>query len=161
MARSSRNSTPKKATLDWFEDGVRFRCLFPECGDCCSGKRGPGYVWVGVEEMEALAELLQLEFDAFTRRYVRQVDDRFSLIEKPNTDCIFYEHGTGCTVYEARPTQCRTYPFWPEIMGSRHAWEREGCFCPGIEQENSWVPALVIRQVIELDRARRGESEEE
>ena len=37
-----------------------------------------------------------------------------------------------CTAYEARPTQCRTWPFWPEVMSPK-AWKKEVAqFCPGI-----------------------------
>jgi len=35
-------------------------------------------------------------------------------------------------VYEARPTQCRTYPFWSNIVDSEESWNRESRECPGI-----------------------------
>jgi Fe-S-cluster containining protein len=36
--------------------------------------------------------------------------------------CAFLD-GARCTVYEARPTQCRTFPFWKENLRRRGSWE--------------------------------------
>jgi len=117
----------------WYAKGVRFKCEGAKCGDCCSGAWGTGYVWVTVEEMQRLADQVGLRLEQFTRKYVRQVGDRYSLIEKPNKDCIFYVADMGCSVYDARPSQCRSYPFWPEIMQDRSTWREEGKDCPGID----------------------------
>ena len=54
-----------------------------------------------------------------------------SLKEKDNYDCIFLTKN-GCSIYEGRPSQCRTYPFWESIVESRVNWESEGKSCPGI-----------------------------
>lgn len=115
----------------WFKDGVRFRCQWPDCVDCCTGKQGEGYVWVSGDEMEAIAEHLGMAFFDFTRKYVRNVSGAYSLIEKPNHDCVFLENGR-CSIYEVRPTQCSTYPFWPDIMHSESTWHAEAKHCPGV-----------------------------
>ena len=62
---------------------------------------------------------------------MRLVGDRFSLIEKPGGDCIFWDKQAGCTVYPARPDQCRTWPFWPENVARRKDWEHVCEVCPG------------------------------
>jgi len=138
----------------WFSDGVRFRCPGVSCGDCCSGKHGLGAVWVDAHEMEALAQHLGLPFHQFTGRFVRRIEHRHSLTEKPNGDCAFYEAGKGCTVYAARPRQCRTYPFWGRNFQSQAAWEAEGKVCPGINPDAPVVPAEEIRRNLDLDRER-------
>lgn len=56
------------------------------------------------------------------------------LIDPPeaNGDCIFLEGGNRCGTYEARPEQCRTWPFWPENMKAK-TWRREiETYCPGV-----------------------------
>jgi len=138
----------------WFEGGVHFRCKGPECGDCCSGKRGPGAVWVTLAEMERLAGVMKLTLDQFTKRYVRRMGEGFSLIERANYDCIFYVPDKGCAVYDARPTQCRTYPFWGRIVVSRENWEREALQCPGINADETLVSATEVRLQLDIDEKR-------
>ena len=111
----------------WYSAGLPFACT--QCGRCCTGT--PGYVWLSLDEMKGLATRLGLSFSDFTSQYVRQVGDRYSLIEKPNHDCIFWESGLGCTVYESRPVQCRTWPFWPAHLESPATWTRVQSACPG------------------------------
>jgi Fe-S-cluster containining protein len=81
-------------------------------------------VWVTEAEVEALAARLSLTVEQFGRRYLRRVGAKLSLVERANHDCVFWEDGRGCTVYEQRPEQCRTFPFWPEITASRASWNR-------------------------------------
>ncbi len=71
----------------------------------------------------------------FVSKYCRIVPyhdgtEVFSLLEKPNYDCIFWEN--GCTLYGARPIQCSTYPFWTYILDNEERWQQEGESCPGI-----------------------------
>jgi len=89
-------------------------------------------VWVGRAEIEALARFLGLSVDDFGKRYLRKVGLRHSLIEKPNGDCVFYDR--GCTVYPARPAQCRSFPFWGENLKSRKAWDDVAAECPGMNR---------------------------
>ena len=112
----------------WYREGLSFSCT--RCGDCCTGV--PGYVWGGPTEIEALAKHLGLSVDSFGERYLRKVGRRYSLIEKPGGDCVFFDK--GCSVYPARPTQCRTFPFWRSNLKSERAWDEIADECPGIGQ---------------------------
>jgi Fe-S-cluster containining protein len=111
----------------WYQDGLAFECT--RCGACCTG--APGYVWVSVEEIEALARFRNEAIESFTQKFVRRVGNRYSLIEKPTGDCIFWSSERGCTVYPARPVQCQTWPFWSENIESAESWERVKQVCPG------------------------------
>jgi len=144
----------RKRAGKWYDDGVRFRCLHPECSRCCSGARGPGYVWVSADDMEAIATFLQISFDEFTRTYIRQVEFSFSLIETRNHDCIFLEDG-NCSIYPVRPTQCRTYPFWPENTESERQWLKEGRDCPGINADLTTISAEQVDRQLAEDHAAR------
>lgn len=123
--------TPDSATAGdqpWYADGLRFKCT--GCGDCCTG--GPGYVWVNQAEIDALALRLGMPVDAFERKYVREVGVRRTLKELKNFDCVFLDGETRkCTVYEDRPRQCRTWPFWNSNVKSPAAWEQTCAVCPG------------------------------
>ena len=112
----------------WYKDGLRFKCT--GCGDCCSG--GPGFVWVNKAEIAALAAEVGLDEAEFESRYVREIGVRKSLVELDNFDCVFLDGKTRkCTVYNARPRQCRTWPFWDSTVRSPEAWAYTCEVCPG------------------------------
>ncbi len=115
----------------FYEKGLCFECQ--QCSYCCRNE--PGYVFLSEEDLEALLEKTGLGRAEFIREYCKVADlgieKRISIKEKTNNDCIFWGEA-GCTVYEARPFQCRSYPFWPMIVESRQYWEDEKKYCPGI-----------------------------
>jgi len=112
----------------WYQAGLRFKCT--ECGDCCSGS--PGYVWVNKAEIAALAEKMEMDVEAFESRYVRRIGIRKSLVEFSNGDCVFLDsERRTCSVYDARPRQCRTWPFWESNLRTKEAWKNTCEVCPG------------------------------
>lgn len=78
----------------------------------------------------------------FRRRYARRIHGQWSLVERLTShgyDCVFLDRDTVpgkavCGIYDARPKQCRTWPFWPENLESRAAWDdvRRATPCPGM-----------------------------
>jgi len=129
---------------DWFESyddagpGLRFSCTM--CGNCCTGPEG--YVLFSEDEGKAIAARLGISFDEFIREYTKKTPLGRSLAEKRTSfglDCIFLDREkipgkAVCGVYEDRPAQCRTWPFWSEIIASRQTWERTKRTCPGIDK---------------------------
>lgn len=115
--------------LPWYSAGLRFTCT--QCGDCCSG--APGFVWVKQGEIEALAKLVtEGDVESFEDQYVRRVGARKSLKEFPSGDCVFLDAKTRrCTVYSARPEQCRTWPFWDSNLQTPADWKAAQKACPG------------------------------
>ena len=119
----------------WFAEGLRFTCT--RCGNCCTG--APGYVWISDAECAALAARIGIDLAAFKRRYTRMVRGRGrTLVERPDGErgnaCIFWADGTGCTVYEDRPKQCRTWPFWRPLVETRAGWDAASLGCPGMNR---------------------------
>src|SRR5438128_986169 len=104
----------------WYHDGLRFTCT--KCGHCCTG--APGFVWLDVDELHALAEFLQTPLAEVVALYTRATHRGRSLREKVNGDCVFYDKALGCTIYEVRPAQCRTWPFWESNLETPKDWER-------------------------------------
>lgn len=111
----------------WYQDGLRFECT--QCGNCCTGE--PGFVWVDDAEIAALAERLEIPIEEMVGFYTKPLHGKRSLREKANGDCVFFKEGEGCTVYELRPRQCRTWPFWESNLVNRRAWDRMKQGCPG------------------------------
>ena len=38
----------------------------------------------------------------------------------------------GCSIHPAKPTQCRLFPFWPELVDDKKEWLKAAHWCPGI-----------------------------
>ena len=132
--------------LPWYKDGLKFTCS--QCGDCCTG--APGFVWVNAAEIAEMAAIVGMEVPAFEARYVRTVGIRKSLTERPNGDCELLDPKTrGCTVYQARPRQCRTWPFWESNIRTPEAWKETCEMCPGSGQ-GRLVPLEDIRSQAEV-----------
>jgi Fe-S-cluster containining protein len=104
-------------------------------------------VWVSVDEIEQLARFRGETTEEFSARYVRLVGTRFSLIERPGGDCIFWDRAAGCTVYTARPVQCRTWPFWPENVETTEDWEHTTKICPGAGQGRHYTADEIIESI--------------
>ena len=120
------------STAPWYENGLRFTCT--QCGNCCSGFEG--YVWVNDEEIARIAEHLQKSVEEVKRLHTRPVGRRVSLREVgSNHDCTFFDpEKRGCTIYPARPRQCRNWPFWSSNLESPEAWREVQRTCPGAGQ---------------------------
>lgn len=129
----------------WYKDGLTFQCT--ECGKCCTGK--PGFVWVTVAEMQAMADYLGIDLSTFKRLYVRQRNNRFLLVEKKaqNNKCVFLA-GSKCSIYPVRPKQCRTFPWWPENLTSEESWKLCAQECEGINDQAPRVPYSQIVQML-------------
>ena len=112
----------------WYHQGLQFTCS--GCGDCCSGS--PGFVWVNADEIAVMAKAINHSVEDFEKIYVRKIGARKSLKELPNYDCVFLDEETRkCELYDARPTQCKTWPFWDSNLRTPADWERTCQECPG------------------------------
>ena len=70
----------------------------------------------------------------FERKFVYRTRKRMRLRVPHDANCHFL-NGEGCTIHPAKPTQCRIFPFWPELVESRSAWKKTSrAYCPGIGQ---------------------------
>jgi Fe-S-cluster containining protein len=131
MTGTRRSSRGTSRSVVWYREGLRFSCT--RCGTCCSS--GPGTVRVTDAEIQAIAAQLELTVAQFRGLYTRDVGDNdLSLREKLDYDCIFWDATNGCTVYEVRPRQCRTWPFWHANISSSSHWSAAARDCPGMNQ---------------------------
>jgi Fe-S-cluster containining protein len=127
-----------------------------EKGKCCSGPSGN--VWLTKTDAEQISSKLEIEPKAFLKKFARWVPriERWTLIEKTrgdHFDCIFLENGKTCAIYDVRPTQCKTYPYWPAVMESKETWESEKQDCEGIGREDANVAtAEQIMQTLEKQK---------
>lgn len=117
----------------FYNDGLKFSCT--RCSGCC--RHDPGFVFLSENDLLELLKATGLAREAFIDKYCKKAalngSVRLSLLEKQNYDCIFWEDG-GCTVYEHRPFQCRSFPFWSENLTSNVQWLALRSYCPGIDR---------------------------
>ena len=111
----------------WYmeESELPFECT--GCGKCCRTK---GDVYMDPEETLAASKLLNLSVREFTDQYAKMedVESGWTLLRSKSEEgsCIFLnEENNQCQIYEARPLQCSTYPFWPRIMSNKNSWNEE------------------------------------
>jgi Fe-S-cluster containining protein len=115
------------------------------CGKCCTG--APGYVWVNDDEIAAIADFLKLPLEQMVALHTRIEKGDRSLREKANGDCAFYDKTAGCTIYEVRPGQCRTWPFWESNIKTPTAWQHTCEICPGSGQGDLIPPEEITRRM--------------
>ena len=113
-----------------FEKGIKFKCQ--GSANCCISRGNHGYVFLSQKDLLRLSIYFKVTKKYFKKKFCQTTDDYLHLKEiKKNGECIFLNK-KKCSVYSARPTQCRTWPFWPENMNSK-IWNKEILnFCPGI-----------------------------
>jgi len=120
---------------------IRFRCS--QCSQCCYGDKY-AYVRVKSQEIEAIRSHLNMDTQSFEDDYlIKLIDHGYgirmtknlinTLLNKPE-HCVFLNKEGKCSIYSVRPTQCCTYPFWPEILINEETWNNEVTRCEGINQ---------------------------
>lgn len=103
-------------------------------GYCCVGE--PGYVWLSLDDIEAISNFLRMDRDSFLREYCLKVGYKYSLKEKDASDlgsaCIFFDVASKkCQIYELRPKQCRDFPFWDSFKRAKDEVYKE---CPYVRK---------------------------
>ncbi len=100
-----------------------------------------------------------MSYEVFYERYTHETPAGRSLNEvetEHGHDCVFLDRdsdearalrgGDGgglCTIYEDRPLQCRTFPWWPGVVSSERGWKRLGRECEGVGR-GPMIPASAI-----------------
>jgi len=136
--------------------GLPFDCT--ACGKCC---KNDGEVWFNTDEYVDLVEELQRQDSSglmtqeyILQHYVEEVKQGWVRIKNrvidstiDDTDnakkgeCIFLgEDGKACGVYNVRPVQCRTYPWWPRLLTNATVWNSESVLPDDVEGGKHWSP---------------------
>jgi Fe-S-cluster containining protein len=113
---------------NFWSEGIRFECQ--GSGKCCVSRDDYGYVYLSLADQKRFAKYFKLSLKDFRKKYCERTEG-FWHLTNPTSACQFLQD-KRCTVYEARPTQCRTWPFWPENMKAKVWNEEVASFCPGV-----------------------------
>ncbi len=88
-------------------------------GECCLGESG--FVWITTAEIKQLSRFLNISFRECCNDYLTKEKHRYTINEIKLSEnayaCVFFDRELKkCSVYDARPTQCRTFPFWEDYQ---------------------------------------------
>ena len=119
------------------KEGFNYGFDASECsnckGNCCIGESG--FIWINLLEMQELSKLLNISVDELKKEHLRKVGYKFSIKEEKlshdNYACKFFDTSLRqCSIYDARPKQCRTFPFWDYFKENEKEVYEE---CPAIK----------------------------
>lgn len=124
----------------FFDGGLRFECT--GCGKCCTGESGT--IFINDREAGAIARKLKMSKKKFLEQHAYPMEGGHSIRELANGDCVFLD-GKKCRIYDVRPTQCRTFPFWPETLRSEARWNQAAKECEGIGQGKLYAKEEIMQ----------------
>ena len=132
--------------------GLRFECT--GCGGCCTARGEYAHVYLNPDEAAALADELELSVREFRRRYAFVDEYGYTQLRFEDSTCVFLERDTNrCTVYGARPTQCRTFPFWRDLVADGKWTDEARALCEGIGRGPLHRPTEVEARMLEMELA--------
>ena len=118
------------------QDGYPYKFNATACqeceGACCIGESG--YIWIDEQEIGKLANFLKISKKECKKRFLIKEKDKFTIKESKisynNYRCIFFDlEKKSCQIYDYRPRQCRTFPFWKHFKNNIDEVKQE---CIGI-----------------------------
>ena len=108
---------------------LRFECQ-SGCTNCCRQK---GFVFLTEADLIRIAKYLRMTAAQFERRYVYRTKRQIRLRVPRQVQCHFLKED-GCSIHSVKPTQCRIFPFWPEMVDDKREWRKTAAWCPGFGQ---------------------------
>ena len=131
-----------------FKNGIRFKCQ--GSSNCCVSRGNYGFVYLCKKDVKKIANFFNISIKEFKKKYCNISNGYTHLKEiNKNGNCQFLNK-KKCSIYESRPIQCRTWPFWRENMNAKK-WNKEIInFCPGIGK-GKIISLLNIQKKIKLD----------
>ena len=137
-----------------YKEGIKFECQ--GSSNCCVSRGSYGYVYLSKKDIIKLSKFKKIKIKEFVDLYCDKTDGFTHLKEDiKNKECQFLDK-KKCTVYEARPIQCRTWPFWSENMKAK-TWSSEvKKFCPGVGKGKIFTQNK-INKIIKQDKENENE----
>lgn len=112
------------------EAPLAFDCRM--CGHCCEGRGG---IVVSAKDLERLSAHMGVGPDEFELLWGERRGRKLHIRAGEDGSCVFFDHGKGCMVHEAKPDICRAWPFFRGNLVDEESFILAGGFCPGIAGE--------------------------
>jgi Fe-S-cluster containining protein len=111
-----------------YKESDLFECR--NCGWCCKGYGG---TFVTERDIRTISDYVQENPAFFVKKYCRRSGGRFTLGQKPDGYCIFWD--AGCAIHPVKPKMCRAWPFIESVLRDFSNWRTMAGSCPGIRIE--------------------------
>lgn len=131
---------PNSVSIDMVENalsGEEFKWTCTACGRCC---RGPGAVYFTENDLSKIRQYLNLDnptksnqqkWNNLLKRLVQKKQNNF-FVHQTEDACMFLSEDNKCTIYEVRPLQCRTFPFWTSNFEDKESYKALRALSPGV-----------------------------
>lgn len=134
----------------WYHDGLRFECQ--RTGNCCRTHGEYAYVYLAKADVTAIAGHLGLSEAVFLADHCAQ-EDGYTILHIDQPACPFLGADSACGIYEVRPKQCASWPFWDETLRDEQRWNGpvKDC-CPGIGRGRLHTQEEIERTACETEQ---------
>ena len=85
------------------------------------------------DDLKRAAAFFKMAPGKFEARYVYRTAKRMRFRIPTSGTCPFLEDA-GCSIHPVKPSQCRIFPFWPELVESAREWRAAARYCPGMSK---------------------------
>ncbi|MBW7857467.1 MAG: YkgJ family cysteine cluster protein [Leptonema sp. (in: Bacteria)] len=136
----SGSKIPNSVSIDMVENalsGEVFKWTCTACGQCC---RGPGAVYFTENDLVNIRQYLNLDkpsktnqekWNRILKKLVQKKQNNF-FVHQTDDACMFLGKDNKCTIYEVRPLQCRTFPFWTSNFEGKESYQALKALSPGV-----------------------------
>ncbi|HMZ37316.1 MAG TPA: YkgJ family cysteine cluster protein, partial [Leptospiraceae bacterium] len=130
---------------------IRFECT--GCGNCCKGRGEVYFTGANIRGAEKILGIKGEEKKKFRRKLI-QTKRNGLYIHMTNGRCMLLDDQDRCTIYESRPLQCSTYPFWPGFFQDEDDFSFLKNECEGIGRRGGEVfsKLAIRRRTLKTDR---------
>ena len=128
-----------------YSKGMRFQCQ--GSSNCCVSRGSYGFVYLSKKDILRLSKYTNLLAKDFINVYCDKTDGFIHFKERRNNGKCQFLDKKRCTIYKARPTQCRTWPFWSENMKTKIWNEEIKLLCPGIDKGKIIKPSQIEKKI--------------
>ncbi|HPG10470.1 MAG TPA: YkgJ family cysteine cluster protein [Chitinophagaceae bacterium] len=124
LNRVSKNEVLRKQAEIHEEAFAKIDCL--ECANCCKNY-SPRFK---TPDIKRLSKHLRMKESDFIEQYLR-VDEDGDFVSK-SSPCPFLGDDNHCSIYEARPSDCRRFPYTDEdvLIKRKELTLKNSTFCP-------------------------------
>ena len=146
-----------KSVKETLEPKTKFKFSCTACGNCC---KGGGSVYFTENELEKIYDHLSLSGEAknnFHNKLINRTSNGYYVHENDKA-CYFLDKNNKCSIYNLRPLQCSTYPFWPSVFRNQKEFEVNMKDCPGLkkgkflDEGNNFELAEVVKRLTETQK---------